>query len=165
MADVRSLVQLMFKVQMISVALVLSLAVLMLALWPTRVLAAASLYAGIVMASVIGIVGVLAATGFDAAWSQFHEIAFTNNLWELNPLTDHLIQMYPEAFWQDVSTALGMFLLVQALGLAALSAAYLFFTRNTSGIIEARERPELPERDGYPRRPQLAPPNPRQYIR
>ncbi|MEO8458561.1 MAG: TIGR01906 family membrane protein [Chloroflexota bacterium] len=165
MADVRSLVQLMFRVQMLAVALVLSLAVVLIALWPTRVLAAAALYSGLVMTSIIGIVGVLAMTGFDAAWSQFHQIAFTNNLWELNPLTDHLIQMYPEAFWQDVSTALGMFLLAQSLGLAALSAAYLFFTRNTTGVIEPRERPEQPERDGYPRRQQLAPPNPRQYIR
>jgi integral membrane protein (TIGR01906 family) len=165
MADVRSLVQLMFQVQMFTVALVLTLTVAMIVLWPARVLAAAMLWGGLLMTSVLAVVGGLAMTGFDGAWSQFHEIAFSNNLWQLNPLTDHLIQMYPEAFWQDISTAIGMFLLVQSLGLMALSATYLLVTRNTVDAIDARVRLEQPERDGYPRRPQLMPPNPRHYIR
>lgn len=165
MADVRSLVQLMFTVQMITMAMVLTLAVVMIMLWPARVLAAATLFGGLLMTSVLAMAGALAMTGFDGAWSQFHQVAFTNDLWQLNPLTDHLIQMYPEAFWQDVSMAIGMLLLVQALGLSALSASYLVLTRNTTGVIEARVRPEQPDREGYPRRPQLAPPNPRHYIR
>lgn len=164
MADVRSLVQFMFQVQMISLAIVLALAVVMIALWPARVLAAATLWAGLLTTSVLAVVGALAMTGFDAAWSQFHQIAFTNSLWQLNPLTDHLIQMYPEAFWQDVSTAIGLLLLVSALGLVALSATYLFLTRNVSDVIEARPRPELPERP-YAHRQQLSPPNPRHYVR
>jgi len=165
MADVRSLVQLMFKVQMVTMALVLTLAVVMIMLWPTRVLAAATLWGGLVMTTVLAMVGALAMTGFDSAWSQFHQLAFTNDLWQLNPMTDHLIQMYPEAYWQDISMSIGGFLLVQALGLTALSTTYLVLTRNTADVIEARERPALPERDGYPRRPQLGPPNPRHYIR
>jgi integral membrane protein (TIGR01906 family) len=165
MADVRTLVQAMFLVQLISVALVLTLATALIVLWPARVFAAATLFGGLLMTSVIGAVGALAVVGFDGAWDQFHEIAFSNNLWQLNPATDHLIQMYPEAFWQDISMALGGFLLMQALGLVALSATYLIITRDKSGVIEARVREELPERDGYPRRPQLLPPNPRHYIR
>jgi len=141
MADVRSLVQLAFKVQVISVALMLTLAVAMIVLWPTRVLAAASLRGGLLTAGVIAAGGALAMTGFSGAWSLFHQIAFTNNLWELNPLTDHLIQMYPEAFWQDIVTALGAFLMVQALGLTALSAAYLVLTPEKSNGIDARALP------------------------
>ena len=79
MADVRSLVQLMFTVQMISMAIVLTLAVVLIMLWPARVLAAATLWAGLLMTSLLAMVGALAMTGFDGAWSQFHQIAFTNN--------------------------------------------------------------------------------------
>jgi len=165
MADVRSLVQLMFKIQMITMALALTLAVVMIMLWPARVLAAATLWAGLLMTTVLAMVGTLAMTGFDGAWSQFHQLAFTNDLWQLNALTDHLIQMYPETFWYDVSMAVGLFLLAQAVGLTALSTTYLILTRNSADVIEARARPEQPERDGYPRRPQLMPPNPRHYIR
>jgi integral membrane protein (TIGR01906 family) len=165
MADVRSLVQLMFTVQMITMAIALTLAVVMIMLWPARVLAAATLWAGLLMTSGLAMVGALAMTGFDGAWTQFHQLAFTNELWKLNPFTDHLIQMYPEAFWMDVSMAIGMLLIVQAFALSALSATYLLLTRNTADVIEARPRLEQPERDGYPRRAQLVPPNPRHYIR
>ena len=52
---------------------------------------------------VIGAVGVMVAIGFESTWERFHELAFTNDLWLLNPRTDHLIQMFPEPFWQDMT--------------------------------------------------------------
>jgi integral membrane protein (TIGR01906 family) len=164
MADVRSLVQLMFKIQLLSVAIALTLAAAMVILWPTRVLAAAALWGGLLTTAVIGIVGAVALSGFNAAWTQFHELAFANSFWQLNPLTDHLIQMYPDQFWQDIATALGGFLIVQAVGLAVLSATYLVLTRPNGNLIEARLRPTQPGRDGHPRHPRLMPPNPRNYV-
>jgi integral membrane protein (TIGR01906 family) len=164
MADVRSLVQLMFKIQVLSVALALTLAAAMVILWPTRVLAAAALWGGLLTTAVIGIVGAVALSGFNAAWTQFHELAFTNSFWQLNPLTDHLIQMYPDQFWQDIATALGGFLMVQAVGLTVLSATYLVLTRPNGNLIEARLRAAQPSRDGHPRHPRLMPPNPRNYV-
>lgn len=164
MADVRSLVQTMLTVQVIAVALALTLAVVMIVLWPARALAAALLYSSLVTFAVLGASGLLAATGFDAAWSQFHVIAFANDFWELDPDTDHLIQMYPEAFWQEVAVTIGGFIAVQAFAIAALSATYLVLTRNRGNVIEARPRAELPDRDGHPRRPRIAPPNPRHYV-
>jgi integral membrane protein (TIGR01906 family) len=164
LADVRSLVQLMFKIQLLSVALLLTLAAAMVILWPTRVLAAAVFWGGLLTTTVIGIAGAVALRGFDAAWTQFHHLAFTNSSWQLNPLTDHLIQMYPDQFWQDVATALGGFLMVQAIGLTVLSATYLVLTRPNRNLIEARLRPAQPDRDGHPRHPRLMPPNPRNYV-
>ncbi len=164
MADVRSLVQLMFKIQLLSVALVLVLAAAIVVLWPARVLAAATLWGGLVTMAAIGFVGALAITGFDSAWTQFHQIVFTNASWQLNPLTDHLIQMYPEQFWQDAVMSLGGYLMAQAAGLTVLSATYLVFTRPDGNLIEARVRPAQPDRDGHPRHPRLMPPNPRNYV-
>jgi integral membrane protein (TIGR01906 family) len=164
MADVRSLVQLMFKVQVFSAALVLMLAVVMAVLWPIRALAAAMLYGSLLTLGVLAMAGLAAMSGFDAAWSQFHGIAFSNNLWELNPRTDHLIQMYPEAFWQDAVTAIGGFIAMQALVMGIVAGLYLLLTRQESGAVEPPAPRDLPDRDGYPRRPRLAPPNPRQYI-
>jgi integral membrane protein (TIGR01906 family) len=100
-ANIRSLVQLAFKVQVISVALVLTLAVVMIALWPMRILATASLWGGLLTVAVVAAAGVLTMMNFSTAWTLFHRMAFRNNLWELNPMTDHFIQMYPVTFWQD----------------------------------------------------------------
>ena len=163
MTDVRNLVRAMFTVQILAVASVLTLVVVMIMLWPVRVLAAAMLYGATLTVGFLVSVGFLATVGFDAAWSQFHGIAFTNDFWQLDPDTDHLIQMYPEAFWQEVTLAIGLLLTLQAAVMAAVSALYLYLTRDHSGVIEARPRSPL-DAPGGPRRPRLAPPNPRHYV-
>lgn len=165
MADVRSLVQFMFKVQVLAVAFMLTLAVVMVVLWPIRALAAAALYGALLTLAVLGLTGIAAASGFDAAWSQFHGIAFTNDLWELNPRTDHLIQMYPEAFWFDAVTAIGGLIAMQALALGIASGLYLLLSRPRETVVAPPEPRALPERDGHPRHARLAPPNPRHYVR
>jgi integral membrane protein (TIGR01906 family) len=128
MADVRNLVGVLFTAQVISVALVLSLAVAILVLFPPRALAGAALYGSVLTAGFLGLTSLIALAGFDAAWSQFHGIAFTNDFWELNPRTDHLIQMYPEAFWFDTTMLIGIATLLQALLISGVCVTYLILT-------------------------------------
>jgi integral membrane protein (TIGR01906 family) len=45
------------------------------------------------------LVGVLSLLDFDALWTRFHQIAFRNDLWLLDPRTDYLIMLFPEPFW------------------------------------------------------------------
>lgn len=160
MADVHSLVQALFNVQVIAIAAVLVLGFVIFALMPLRALAAALLYGSLLTAGILGFAGILAMSGFDGAWTRFHELSFANNLWQLNPRTDHLIQMFPEAFWQEVTTFIGVFIMLQAFAIAALSSAYLYLTRDR--LAPQPIRPELPGRAGHAR---LAPPNPRHYVR
>ncbi len=129
MSDVRDLVRAVFRIQVLAVALVLTLAVVMLALWPPRALAAASLYGALLTAGIIGVAGFLAVTGFDAAWTRFHTLFFSNDLWRLDPSSDHLIQMFPEPFWQRITVILGGATLGEALMIAAASGAYLYLSR------------------------------------
>ena len=78
----------------------------------------------------VGGIGVVAAFGFDAAFTRFHEVFFTNDLWQLDPRTDHLIQMFPEHFWRDMVILLGGMCAVEALLIAAVSAVYLMGSRS-----------------------------------
>lgn len=164
MADVRSLVQFMFTVQVIAAAAVITLVVAMAALFPVRVLAAAALYGSLLTVAVLGLAGMGAMAGFDAFWDQFHGVAFTNDLWQLDPRTDHLIQMYPEAFWQAAVTMLGGLITIQALALGIVSGLYLVLTRPREKIAPPPEPRTLPERERQ-LRPRLSPPNPRHYVR
>ena len=166
MADVRDLVQVLFGVQVIAIAALIALAVTMLVLFPPRALAAAALYGSVLTAGILGLTSLVALSGFDAAWSRFHVIAFANDFWELDPDTDHLIQMFPEAFWFDITMLIGAAVMLEAVLISAISTAYLVLSR-------PRERPRtVPEpRPGLPR-PQLegrprpiAPPNPKHYLR
>ena len=95
-----------------------------------RSLARQVLTSGLVTLVVVGALGVVAVSGFDGAFNQFHVIAFDNDLWRLNPSRDHLIQMFPEAFWQDVSIWVGLATLAEMGILSLLSAIYLGATRS-----------------------------------
>lgn len=161
MADVRDLVRVLFLVQSLALAAVLTLAVAMLALWPPRALAAASLYGAVLTAGIVGLAGLLAVSGFDTAWDRFHTIVFRNDLWQLDPHTDHLIQMFPEPFWQKITLLLGGATLAEASVLALLSAAYLYLSRPRAGepsvLLPAalshapsvRNRPQAPGRQRF----------------
>jgi integral membrane protein (TIGR01906 family) len=95
-----------------------------------RQLAAQSLAGLALGAVVIGGIGIVAALGFEAAFERFHTIAFANDLWQLDPETDHLIQMFPEPFWRDMTIVLGVMCAVQALLIAVFAGVYLLGSRN-----------------------------------
>jgi integral membrane protein (TIGR01906 family) len=130
--DVKDLFGLTFRVQEATLVFVLAY-VAAVFLWARerslRSLAAQTLGASLLAAAVIVGLGVVALTGFDRAFEQFHLISFDNDLWKLNPRTDHLIQMFPEEFWFDASMFVGILTLVEAGLLALASGAYLILSR------------------------------------
>ena len=149
MRDVKALMRALFRANEASLAFVLAYAGAAV-LWSgersSRQLAKQTLAAVGAGATAALAVGLLAlALGFDRFWSLFHEIAFTNDFWRLDPARDRLIQMYPEAFWQEASLIAGGMTLGAAAALAALAGAWLWFTRPSrergDGDAPARERP------------------------
>lgn len=111
MEDVKSLIRQVFTVQ--EAALVYSMAyVAGVFLWARertlRALAWQALAAMGIGLMVVMAIGALALSGFDEVWTQFHEIAFRNDLWRLNPATDSLIQMFPETFWAEATFFVGV---------------------------------------------------------
>jgi integral membrane protein (TIGR01906 family) len=130
--DVRSLFQTTFRVQEVAVVFVLAYVVLVF-LWARegslRGLATQVLASGVLGLIFIAVAGGIAMAGFDAAFERFHLIAFDNDLWQLDPATDHLIQMFPEAFWQDITVLVGFATLLELGLLAVVAAAYLGVTR------------------------------------
>lgn len=57
----------------------------------------------IVTAIGIGLVAVLAMNQFQTAFLRFHELLFRNELWLLDPRTDFLIQIMPQAFFVETA--------------------------------------------------------------
>lgn len=49
-----------------------------------------------------GILFILINIDFTSYWDYFHYAFFNNDLWQLNPETDILIQMVPEQFFYDI---------------------------------------------------------------
>ena len=49
----------------------------------------------------LGAFAVWAAVDFSSAFTFFHEVLFTNDLWLLDPETDMLLRLLPEQFFAD----------------------------------------------------------------
>lgn len=133
MRDVKGLMRFVFRLHEASLAVILAY-IGAVVLWSRerspRDLAKYTLIGVASGLVVLGIVGAFAVSGFDAAWTQFHEIAFRNDLWRLDPDTDRLIQMFPEPFWQDMTYLVGALTVFEVLCVVAIAAGYLVWGRD-----------------------------------
>ncbi len=132
LADVKDLFRLTFRVQELAVVYALAYVVGVF-VWAReatlRSLATNVITSLLVGAGAVAGIGLFAFTGFESSWQQFHEIVFPNDFWLLNPASDHLIQMFPEEFWFDVTLLVGLMTLAESAILGLAAGAYLFFTR------------------------------------
>lgn len=71
---------------------------------------------------------------FDAAFTKFHEIFFSNDLWMFDPAEDYMIRMLPEGLFSDMVIRIGVLFITSLLILLAGSAVWRGKTkiRNTN---------------------------------
>lgn len=82
------------------------------------------------LAAALAAVGVWALVDFQGFWTRFHLLVFDNDLWILNPATDRLILMVPQAFFSAlVERIVAASLLVLLLANAALFTLFTLFER------------------------------------
>jgi integral membrane protein (TIGR01906 family) len=63
-------------------------------------------------------VGIVGAVAFDVAFEVFHRLFFAGGTYTFNPLTDRLVQLFPERFWFETSIAVGLLILILSGALA-----------------------------------------------
>ncbi|HEY5629733.1 MAG TPA: TIGR01906 family membrane protein [Candidatus Limnocylindrales bacterium] len=72
---------------------------------------------GTVIAVVTVVGGGIGVLVFDQAFTLFHEIFFPGGNWQFDPRTDRLVQLFPDQFWSETTVAVGITIIVLALGL------------------------------------------------
>lgn len=124
MNDVRRLIALCRTMRTGCISLAAGLAVAM-ALFHRPVMIGA-VCGALVPAAAAGVVGgMMNAAGFEAVFVGLHRLIFTNSNWLLNPATDILIRMMPQALFETaLRDVLGQFALAFALAVLLLAAAY-----------------------------------------
>ena len=75
----------------------------------------------IAVLAAVTIVIVLACIDFDSLFVLFHKVAFTNDLWLLNPQTDLLIRLMPIEFFVSYAAIIGGLWLLGMVGLLILA--------------------------------------------
>ncbi len=77
------------------------------------------------------VLGAVAIVAFEPAFELFHRIFFPGGNWSFDATTEHLVQLYPLDFWQDVSGVVGVIA-------AVLGAATWIIARRRAARIDAR---------------------------
>ena len=73
-------------------------------------------HAGVTPAIVVIILGVVSVVAFDQLFTLFHQVFFPGGNWSFDPGSQRLVQLYPFGFWQLAAAALGVAVLLLALG-------------------------------------------------
>ena len=128
MWDVKVLIRTLYNVQLIVGLYILLFIPAGLAIAPRvfpRTLLRLTAWGAAVTLAIVFVTGLLSLTGFSQTFYFFHVIAFTNDLWQLDPARDYLIMMFPEGFFFDSTMVLAAATVIQGLWLLFLSTSLL----------------------------------------
>lgn len=76
------------------------------------------------------LLGILMNIDFYKYFTIFHEIFFNNDLWQLEPAKDRLINMFPEAFFSDIAFKIVFYYIGELVLLLVLGIFGLRYKRN-----------------------------------
>ena len=76
------------------------------------------------------LLGILMSIDFYKYFTIFHEIFFNNDLWQLEPAKDRLINMYPEAFFSDIAFKIVFYYIGELVLLLAVGIFGLRYKKN-----------------------------------
>ena len=81
------------------------------------------------MGILVVVAGVFALAGFDTLFLKFHQLAFANDLWQLDPRRDYLVIIFPQGFWLDATMRIVALTVAGAVALTLASGGYLIWNR------------------------------------
>jgi integral membrane protein (TIGR01906 family) len=84
----------------------------------------------VICLAALGAIGAVGLAGFDSAWEDFHRLIFSNDFWLLNPASDHLIQMFPPDFWENIVFLVGLLVVAESALLILGAGLYLGASRH-----------------------------------
>jgi integral membrane protein (TIGR01906 family) len=87
------------------------------------------LWSAALIVGLVVLVGVLSLLDFDSLWTRFHQVAFRNDLWQLDPSRDYLIMLFPEPFWFEATIRLATTIALETGVVIVLGLALLFGPR------------------------------------
>ncbi|MDO4326044.1 MAG: TIGR01906 family membrane protein [bacterium] len=130
MEDVKQLFLLALTVRKWCILLAVLSAILLFffTLDPVKILARSLLWGTVLFFSLTGLLIFFISRDFSSSFTKFHELFFTNDLWLLDPETDLLINIVPEAFFMD--TAARIALIFCFLLLFTLILSFLFHVKH-----------------------------------
>ncbi len=94
-------------------------------------LAKRAMYGGGLTLGLLVIFGIAAMSDFDSLFIKFHQLSFANDFWQLDPRTDYLVRIFPDAFWLDATVWVAIRTITGAVVMTVAGSAYLAYRRYT----------------------------------
>lgn len=91
------------------------------------------------LAAAAGLLGAVIASNFNQAFTTFHHLFFSNDLWLLNPNKDWLIRLLPEEFFLDMAASVFVVFLVSILVVLFLCTLYLIAIRRCASDLSTAD--------------------------
>jgi integral membrane protein (TIGR01906 family) len=129
MEDVQKLFGLVRRARLVSGAVLLILPLVALGIGSGFLPRLGTLLAigGGVTIALLALAGLASLVDFTEAFVKFHEMAFSNDLWMLDPRTDYLIMLFPEGFWLDATLRIAMQSAIEAVVLGGVGLGIAYF--------------------------------------
>src|SRR5713101_7882341 len=135
MEDVQRLIQFFLQMQLVAAAVVaLRVVVVFASDRAAAPIGRELLWSAALMVALVVLVGVLSLMDFDALWTRFHQIAFRNDLWQLDPSRDYLIMLFPEPFWFTATLRMATTVALQTILVAVVGIVLLVANRGQGRI-------------------------------
>jgi len=80
---------------------------------------------------------IFAFTDFNSFFIKFHKIFFPEGNWQFPP-GDHMITVFPDGFWSNVTTLVGLVTLVMAIIVLSVGLVLLHIKKGKPAPIQAR---------------------------
>jgi integral membrane protein (TIGR01906 family) len=130
MEDVQALIQWFLRMQLVAAAVVVVRVAVGVVFDRSPVpIGREMLWSTGLMVALVVAVGLLSLMDFEALWTRFHQVAFRNDLWQLDPTRDYLIMLFPEPFWFTATIRMATSVAVQTLALAVVGVGLIFSQR------------------------------------
>ena len=94
-------------------------------------LAKRAMYGGGLTLGLLVIFGIVAVSDFESLFIKFHQLSFANDFWQLDPRTDYLVRIFPDAFWLDATVWVALRTITGAVAMTVAGSAYLAYRRYT----------------------------------
>ncbi len=92
--------------------------------------------------SLVVLVGLVSLVVFGPLFVLFHELIFSNDLWQLDPRTSYLVAMFPQGFWLDATLLIGIASIVEAGAVVVLLIVIRWWQQWRSRVAQRKE-PQL----------------------
>ena len=100
------------------------------------------LQGSILTVSLVVLVGLASLVVFGPLFVLFHQLSFSNDLWQLDPRTSSLVAMFPQGFWLDATLLIGIASIVEA-GVVVVLLIVIRWWRRWRSRVAQRKEPQL----------------------